>query len=265
MEIINQNIQRGVIRCALFDFDGTISLIRADWRNVMQSLMLQSLLNTPQHEGEEKLRYLVTHIIEESTGKPTIYQMEKLCEEISKRGGQPFSPAIYKKMFYDLLYKKAERTLTDLREGRISPKKVMVPGVLDFLRALQEYGVTCYLASGGDKEGIIEEANLLGISTYFVNVWAPSDDDISDIKKIAVEQIINDRCPHGSELAVFGDGVAEVEAAKAVGATAVGVASNDDGRPGINMRKRRSLVSHGADVIIPNFGQYKRLLKFLFG
>ncbi len=56
LEIINAGIARGQIRHALFDFDGTLSLIREGWQEVMISMMVELLMQTPQHESEVALR-----------------------------------------------------------------------------------------------------------------------------------------------------------------------------------------------------------------
>ena len=49
-EIVNPNIQRGQINQALFDFDGTLSLIREGWQDIMVPMMVEKLMDTPEHE-----------------------------------------------------------------------------------------------------------------------------------------------------------------------------------------------------------------------
>ena len=53
-EIINPNIIRGQINQALFDFDGTISLIREGWQRIMIPMMVEILMETPCHELESR-------------------------------------------------------------------------------------------------------------------------------------------------------------------------------------------------------------------
>ena len=96
IEIISQNIIRGQIRQALFDFDGTLSLIREGWQDIMIPMMVEILQETPRHEGERELTELVTEFVNRLTGKQTIYQMIRLTEEVQKRGGDPLSPLAYK-------------------------------------------------------------------------------------------------------------------------------------------------------------------------
>ena len=101
IEIIHPNIVRGRIRHALFDFDGTLSLIREGWQDVMIPLMVEWLLETPDHESEAELTAVVKEYVTRLTGKQTIYQMIQLAEEIRKRGGQPKDPLEYKYLYLD--------------------------------------------------------------------------------------------------------------------------------------------------------------------
>ena len=43
VELVNPGVRRGPFRVALFDFDGTLSLIREGWPRVMVGLMLDHL------------------------------------------------------------------------------------------------------------------------------------------------------------------------------------------------------------------------------
>src|SRR3981081_1703128 len=75
----------------LFDFDGTISLIRAGWMDVMVPMMVEILLDLKSGETEEDLRAIVEEFVGRLTGKQTMYQMIALAEEIEKRGGTPLA------------------------------------------------------------------------------------------------------------------------------------------------------------------------------
>ena len=64
---------------------------------------------------------------------------------------------------------------------------------------------------------------------------------------------------------MIGDGRAEMEYARAAGWTlAIGVASTEDERAGIDSRKRSLLIAAGADVIILDFSQPTELLAYLW-
>ena len=74
----------GNFKYALFDFDGTISLIREGWQEIMVPMMLELLMQTPRHESEAEIVLIIRKFVAELTGKQTIYQMIRLAEEISK-------------------------------------------------------------------------------------------------------------------------------------------------------------------------------------
>jgi len=264
IEIINPHLQRGHIRYALFDFDGTISLIREGWQQVMVPMMVEVLLELKTGETVEELTALVTEFVDRLTGKQTIYQMIQLCEEVRKRGGEPLAPLEYKWMYLDRLWERIRGRVAALKEGRVEPEQMMVPGSLDMLEAMRARGVICYLASGTDEPYVLDEAAALGITPYFAGIYGALDDYQSYSKKMVIERIIRENHLSGSEFAAFGDGFVEIENAKAVGGIAVGVASNEATRCGINEWKRDRLIQAGADLIIPDFREQEQLIAYLF-
>ena len=86
IEIINPHAPRGRVRYALFDFDGTLSLIREGWQGVMIPYFVEELLQTPRHEDPAEVEQVVRDFVERLTGKQTIYQCIRLAEEVQKRG-----------------------------------------------------------------------------------------------------------------------------------------------------------------------------------
>lgn len=264
IEILNPHIERGHIRHALFDFDGTVSLIREGWRGVMIPMMVEILLQTPNHESEEELYAVVTDYVDRLTGKQTIYQMIQLCEEIKKRGGQPEDPLVYKRMYHDRLWERIKGRVAALKSGQVPPEEMMVPGALAMVQALRDRGVTCYLASGTDETYVLDEAAALGLTPYFAGIYGALDDYQRYSKKMVIERILNENHLSGPEFVTFGDGYVEIEDTKAVGGIAVGVASDEVNRQGINEWKRQRLIQAGADLIIPDFRQHEQLVSYLF-
>lgn len=65
----------------LFDFDGTISLIRAGWVDVMVPMMVEILTGLGTGESEADLRALVEDFVARLTGEQTIYQMMELARQ----------------------------------------------------------------------------------------------------------------------------------------------------------------------------------------
>ena len=264
IEIINPHVPRGRIRHALFDFDGTVSLIREGWQGVMIPMMVEVLLQTPKHEGEAELRALVTEFVDQLTGKQTIYQMIQLCQEVRQRGGEPLDPLEYKWMYLERLWERIEGRVAGLKSGEIEPEEMMVPGAVPMLGALRARGVSCYLASGTDEVYVLDEAAALGLSPYFASIYGALDDYQSYSKRMVIERILNDNHLSGSEFVTFGDGYVEIEDTKAVGGIAVGVASDEVNRQGINEWKRNRLIQAGADIIIPDFREQGSLLDYLW-
>lgn len=264
IEIINPPVLRGRIRHALFDFDGTLSLIREGWQGVMIPMMVELLSQTPAHESEAELHAVVTDYVTRLTGKQTIYQMIQLAEEIARRGGRPEDPLVYKRMYLDRLWARIQGRVTDLKAGRTDPDDLMVPGSRAMLAALRARGVRCYLASGTDEPYVLDEAAALGIAHYFVGIYGAQDDYKRFSKKLLIERIIAENNLSGPEFVAFGDGFVEIEDTVRVGGIAVGVASDEARRDGIDLWKRSRLIEAGAHIIVPDFREHAALVAYLF-
>lgn len=265
LEIINPHIIRGRIRHALFDFDGTLSLIREGWQGVMIPMMVELLLETPAHEDAAALETVVTEYVTRLTGKQTIYQMIQLAEEIARRGGQPQDPLVYKRMYLDRLWDRIQGRVADLKAGRVAADDLMVPGSRPMLESLQARGVLCYLASGTDEPYVLDEAAALGVTSFFAGIYGAQDDYKRFSKKLLIERIIREHDLSGPEFVAFGDGFVEIEDTKRVGGIAVGVASNEAARAGIDEWKRERLIQAGADLIVPDFREHAKLISYLYG
>jgi phosphoglycolate phosphatase-like HAD superfamily hydrolase len=265
IELVHPDIPRGHVRYALFDFDGTLSLIREGWQSVMIPMMVEILMQTPRHESEDELRAVVTEFVERLTGEQTIYQMIRLADEVARRGRQPAAPQEYKRQYHARLWARIGGRVAALKSGRIAPDEMLVPGALEFLKALRARGVTCYLASGTDEPFVCDEAAALGIAGYFAGIYGARDDYLRATKKAVIEQIMRGHGLSGVEFVAFGDGHVEIENAKSVGGLAVGVASSEAERRGVNRWKRERLIGAGADVIVPDFREGDVLIQYFLG
>jgi len=262
-EIINPKIIRGKIRFAIFDFDGTVSLIREGWQQIMIPMMVNILLETPDHENEDEIQNVVRTYVANTTGKQTIYQMIRLAEEIKKRGGNPKTPLFYKEQYHSLLMQHIIDRLEGLRNGHVDPEDMVVPGVRPALEIITDAGIQCYLASGTDEKFVVDEANLLGMTPYFNSIYGAQDDYQNFSKRMVIQKIIRDHNLSGPELIAFGDGYVEIEDTKAVDGIAIGLATNESTRFGIDTWKRNRLIASGADVIMENFLPFPSLWKYL--
>ena len=263
---IHRETQTGNIRHVVFDFDGTISLIRDGWQNVMVPMMVECLqTETDTTETQEQLETLVVEFVDRLTGKQTIYQMIQLSEEIAKRGGTPKEPLAYKDEYNRRLLPVVEERIAGLAAGTLPADPLRVPMSLEFLRSLREMGISCYLASGTDIEFVKNEAGLLGVAEYFDGgIFGALREYQKFSKAMVIQKIITDSQISGNELLIIGDGYVEIENAKAVGAIAVGVASVEGNIYNMNADKRERLIRAGADIIIPDFREGVQLLDYLF-
>jgi phosphoglycolate phosphatase len=273
IEILNPAVSRGHIRYALFDFDGTLSLIRYGWQQVMVPMMVEVLQALETGESDADLTAVVAEFVDRLTGKQTIHQMRALCDAVHVRGGLPLDPFSYKRMYLDRLWNKISGRVAALAAGEANPELWLVPGALALLEGLRARGVTCYLASGTDEPDVIREASLLGAVPYFAEIHGARDYDPTSSKKQIIARLLRAHDLRGEELCVFGDGFVEIEEARAVGGIAVGVATQEAALVGLGDAsdpvdfdpwKRDRLARAGADIIVPHFGAQASLIAYLF-
>lgn len=266
VEIVRERVSRLPPRYALFDFDGTLSLIREGWPQVMIPMMVQILQETGTKENADELTALVTRFVMDLNGKQTIYQMIRLAEEVGRRGGRPLDPQTYKEQYHEGLMRRIESRREALRSGTLASEAMLVPGALAMLRALRDRGVELYLASGTDERYVREEVTLLGLDNYFAqHVYGAIDDYKNFSKQMVIERILRENEVAGDRLVGFGDGYVEIDNIKGVGGVAVAVASDEaqrSGRP--DLWKRERLIGVGADIVIPDYRDGASLLDYLW-
>ncbi len=252
-------------RVVLFDFDGTLSLIRTGWVDVMVPIMVEVLLDLKTGESEEELRSIVVEFVARLTGEQTIYQMIELTRQVELRGGKPLAPEQYKKIYQDRLMERIEYRRVDLRQRRVSPEEYLLPGTRALLDSLKSRELKMYCASGTDHAYAVEETELLGIRDYFDGgVYGAQEDYKSFSKEILIRRMVSSMECRGDELLGFGDGFVEIKNVKDAGGVAVGVASAEPECLTVDEWKRKRLVGVGADFIVPNFLGLNELMRALF-
>jgi len=265
LELVRTGASAAKARVAIFDFDGTVSLIRTGWADVMIPLCVEQLVALNTGESEEELRGVVEDFVWRLTGKETIYQMMALANAIRVRGGTPLEPLAYKKIYLDRLWNRISGRVEGLRHGSLDPGQFTVPGSRELLEALRERGLQLYLASGTDDANVKEEATLLDLARYFDGrIYGALDNLESFSKALLVRQLVSGAGHSGDQLLVVGDGYVEIEEVKKVGGTAVGVASAEPECLAIDEWKRKRLIGVGADFIVPNYLNRQELLAALF-
>lgn len=264
IEILRPDLPRGRFRFVLFDFDGTLSLIREGWPQVMIPMMVEILRETGTRESDAELMAAVEEFVMRLNGKQTIYQMMQLAEEVRSRGGTALDPLIYKHRYHDLLMARIQSRLAALESCAARPEDWTVPGSHALLDNLRRRGLTLYLASGTDLTFVRREAALLGLTDYFgEHIYGALDDYRRFSKQMVIERILDENNLHGEELLGFGDGFVEIEEIKRAGGVAVAVASDEVNRRGVQAWKRDRLVRAGADIVIPEYRRQERLIDYL--
>lgn len=251
----------------LFDFDGTLSLIRQGWPEVMIPMFMEFL---PRIAGdtEASVRQLVTDDIMRLNGKQTIYQMIQLAERIQERGGKAKEPLWYKHEYLRRLDTRIQSRIAGLGEGTIRSDDLLVFEARPLLELLLLQGKTLYLASGTDETFVKKEAELLDVSRFFGgHIYGARDDYKSFSKKMVIDRILAENQIAGEQLLSFGDGYVELENTKQVGGLAVAVASDEanNGSGRVDEWKRQRLLGVGADVVIADYRDSATLMDVLSG
>jgi rfaE bifunctional protein kinase chain/domain len=265
--------EKGKIKHAVFDHDGTISVLREGWEHVMGPMMIKAILGEKYNNADEYLYNKVVNrvrdYIDKSTGIQTVQQMEGLIELIREFNIVPKDNILdkfgYKEIFNDALMEMVNRRVDKLNKKELDIMDFAVKGAIEFLNYLSVKGIKLYLASGTDNDDVIREAKAMGYAHLFNGGIYGAIGDISKYsKKMVMEKIIKDNNLQGTELVTFGDGPVEMRECRKVGGIAIGIASDEIRRHGLNAEKRTRLIKAGAQILIPDYSQRKYLQEILF-
>ena len=250
----------------LFDFDGTLSLIREGWPQVMTPMFVEMLPALPDETAEAR-HQLCWNDIMRLNGKQTIYQMIQLADRIRERGGTPREPLWYKHEYLRRLDERIHARRDSIQRKERNPDEFLVFNARALMDALLQRGVPLYLASGTDESFVKAEAELLDLTRYFgKHIYGAQDNYHAFSKKMVIERILRENQIPGDQLLSFGDGYVEIQDTKAVGGIAVAVASDEanNGSGRFDEWKRQRLLGVGADIVIPDFRDASALLDCLF-
>lgn len=264
MEIVTPLV-KPAFKTALFDFDGTVSLIRSGWQEIMIPYFVEVLMEVKgEDETEQEIRTIVTDFVDFLTGKQTIFQCMRLNEEVMKRGGPERDPVEYKHEYLRRLEIHIKHRKEGLENGTLAPSDLVVPGAIEFVNKLKEKGIQCYLASGTDEKDVLYEAGLLGLDKVFDgHIYGAHDYMIDCSKELVIRSLIEESGLKPEELISFGDGYVEIELVAQIGGYTVGVATDEEHKCGVNDWKRNRLLHAGASMIIPDFAGYDKLIDYI--
>ncbi|MBM4041570.1 MAG: HAD family hydrolase [Planctomycetes bacterium] len=266
VEVLNPSIECDRIHHALFDFDGTISILRQGWERVMVPLMVEMIAGSVG-DPDGAIRHEVERYVDESTGIQTVLQMDWLVKAVAGHRGpdHALTAEEYKAIYNERLMRHIAERLARLESGQTPRDEMMLAGAEAFLQALAARGITLYVASGTDVEDVRREAAALGVARYFRGgIFGAVGASRQCSKAAVIRDILDTHRLEGPELLVVGDGPVEIREGKARGALTVGVASDEVRRRGLNPRKRERLLAAGADIIVPDFTAGEALLALLF-
>lgn len=262
----------GRVRHAVFDHDGTISALRQGWEQIMAPVMIRAILGDRYQLADEtiyhKVESRVLDYIDKSTGIETILQMEALVEMVKEFGFVPADRILdkygYKQVYNDALMEMVGRRIAKFERGELNISDYTIKGAIDFLKELRPRNITLYLASGTDHEDVVAEAKALGYASLFNGgIYGALREVTNYSKKMVIDRIMKENRLEGPELAAFGDGPVELRESRKREGLAIGIASDEIRRHGLNSEKRTRLIKAGAHLVVPDFSQRARLLAYL--
>jgi phosphoglycolate phosphatase-like HAD superfamily hydrolase len=246
----------------VFDFDGTLSVLREGWDDVMQTTMVQAIVgNAYGSIGAGKLadiRSAVRDLIDRTTGIPTLLQMQGLVSLVRQFGyvaeADIRDAPGYKEIYNTELMRTNGTRLDKIAFGHLEPTDFHMKGALRLLDELRSRGMELYLASGTDVDDVRAEAQALGFAGYFEGrIYGSVRDMNVDAKRMVLDQILSEGAVAPEAVVMIGDGPAEMRETRKRGGIAVGLCSDERRRFGANPAKRRRLVRAGATLLLPDY------------
>jgi rfaE bifunctional protein kinase chain/domain len=273
IEIVREAICIGKISHAIFDHDGTISVLREGWEKIMEPMMMKAILGPVYAKADESTYHKVLNrvgkFIDSTTGIQTLVQMQGLVKLVKEFGFVPEKEVLdefgYKSIYNEALLELVKKRVEKLKRGELNIDDFAIKGVVPFLHKLHESGISLYMASGSDESDVIEEAKALGYANLFEKrIYGAVGDVTKEAKKIVMDRIVKDiGAKNAKQIVAFGDGPVEIREINKRGGLAIGIASDEVRRFGLNQQKRSRLIRAGADIIIPDYSQADILSRIL--
>ena len=265
IEICPAFAPRPGITHAVFDFDGTLSLIRHGWPDIMLAMFLEML---PPRAGEDEaaLRAELMREMLSFNGKQTIHQMVAFAERVRSRGSEPREPQCYLAEYTLRLERDITRRSQQIRDGA-NPDSFVVPGGRALIERLLERRIKLYILSATLEPFVRQEAALLDLARYFDGRIHGGHENTPPFSKGKVfDRILREEGIVGAQLLSFGDGPVELHHTKELGGLAVAVASDETeiGSGKIHEQKRTQLIAAGADLVIPDYQCHEQLVNLLW-
>ena len=152
-----------------------------------------------------------------------------------------------------------------LRKGELNRFDFALKGVHDFLQACYDNNIKLYLASGTDQDDVIEEAGAMGYEDLFEGrIYGAIGNAKKEAKRMVMDRIIRAiGADNSNQIAAIGDGPVEIREMRKRNGLALGIASDELRRFGLNLSKRSRLIRAGAHFIIADYSQADKLYSLL--
>lgn len=214
------------VKCAIFDFDGTLFDSMFIWDNVGE-IYLRSLGKEPKPSMREDVRALI------------LYQS-----------------ACYFKQEYDLSLSVEEimtginQTIEHFYIHEVLPK----PGVVDFLKQMQMAEISMCIATAFDRYQIEAALSRCEMGHYFEAIFTCSEVGYGKDEPIIFQKAMEHFGADRSSSVVFEDAIHAIQTAKADGFAVVAVFDNSE--------KRQDEIRNMADCYIVDFEHTEEFWKF---
>ena len=258
---------RAGIRHVIFDFDGTLSLVRGGWAEIMLRMFQESVPAAPGDDPALRRSRLLNDIMS-LNGQPSIQQMRLLRSRVLEHGLPALDEDAYHSDFQRRLGITRMQRIAAITSRGEDPDRYLIQGARELLRLLQGRGMVMHLVSGTEEAAVREEARHLGIDHFFEGrIHGPAATHASFSKGAEIDRIVHSHRLAAAELLSFGDGPVEIRETRRVGGMAVAVASIEAeevaDRAGIDPDKRLLLTASGADAVIGDYRHPEELLATL--
>jgi len=221
---IQVGIVSGRIRHALFDFDGTLSLLRAGWQEVMGAYFCEILIATAPTKPRSKHTNNCREFITRFTGGQKIYQAMELERQVRATGATPLPAARSKAEFQHRLHRRIDHRLIEPGASAASHQPDTWSPVSSSCCAASARRVSSATWQAAPIfPNVIEEAELLRLSGFFttdedhVRIHGALREHANFSKRLVIERIVAQNGLSGPELVAFGDGFVEIKETRPAG------------------------------------------------